>query len=166
MAVKDQLTGLFNRRYMAQHLDTLMKAASAERPISLLIMDIDYFKRVNDTYGHAAGDDLLRQFSNRLAENIRGADLACRYGGEEFVVILSGTDPQFAWAAGERLRRAVEESTFPVGQPPVLIPVTVSIGAAYSVGGEENSEALLRRADEALYRAKREGRNRVIAQAA
>ncbi len=166
MAVKDQLTGLFNRRYMAQHLDTLMKAASVEKPISLLIMDIDYFKRVNDTYGHPAGDDLLRQFSARLAENIRGADLACRYGGEEFVVILSGTDPQFVWAAGERLRRAVVQTTFPVGQPPVQIPVTVSIGAAYSTGGEENSEALLRRADEALYRAKREGRNRVIAQAA
>ena len=166
MAVKDQLTGLFNRRYMTQHLDTLMKTASAEKPISLLIMDIDYFKRVNDTYGHAAGDDLLRQFSGRLEDSIRGADLACRYGGEEFVVILSGTDPQFSWAAGERLRRAVEETMFSVGQQAIEIPVTVSIGVASSIGGGDHSAALLRRADEALYQAKREGRNRVIAQAA
>ena len=142
MAVKDQLTGLFNRRYMTQHLDTLMKTASAEKPISLLIMDIDYFKRVNDTYGHAAGDD------------IRGADLACRYGGEEFVVILSGTDPQFSWAAGERLRRAVEETMFSVGQQAIEIPVTVSIGVASSIGGGDHSAALLRRADEALTRAR------------
>jgi two-component system cell cycle response regulator len=166
LAVKDQLTGLFNRRYMAQHLDTLLKGASAARPISLLIMDIDYFKRVNDTYGHAAGDGVLRQFSERLALNIRGVDLACRYGGEEFVVVLSDTDPTIACSVGERLRRAVEQKIFQVDQPVAQLPITVSIGVASSVGGDDDSAALLSRADEALYRAKREGRNRVIAQAA
>ena len=165
MAVRDQLTGLFNRRYMAQHLETLLKGASEEKPIALLIMDIDYFKRVNDTYGHPAGDEVLRQFSQRLLVNIRNVDLACRYGGEEFVVVLSGTDPHTAWQVGERLRSAVERSLFPVGNPPQSIPVTVSIGIASS-GDDDDSATLLQRADQALYRAKQEGRNRVIAQAA
>jgi two-component system cell cycle response regulator len=165
MAVRDQLTGLFNRRYMAQHLETLLKGASDEKPISLLIMDIDYFKRVNDTYGHPAGDDVLRQFSQRLMSNIRNVDLACRYGGEEFVVVLSGTDPQTACQVGERLRSAVERTLFPVGNPPQSIPVTVSIGVASS-NDDDDSATLLQRADKALYRAKHEGRNRVIAQAA
>jgi two-component system cell cycle response regulator len=166
MAVKDQLTGLFNRRYMAQHLDTLLTNASTARPISLLIMDIDYFKQVNDTYGHGAGDDVLRQFSDRLVSNIRNVHLACRYGGEEFVVVLSDTDPAHAYAIGERLRRAVEQKNFAVGHPLTEVPVTVSIGIASSTGGDDDSAQLLRRADEALYRAKREGRNRVIGQAA
>jgi two-component system cell cycle response regulator len=166
MAVKDQLTGLFNRRYMAQHLDTLLTNASSTRPISLLIMDIDYFKQVNDTYGHAAGDDVLRQFSDRLASNIRNVDLACRYGGEEFVVVLSDTDPAHAYSIGERLRRAVEKRNFVIGHPMTEVPVTVSIGVASSTGGDDDSVQILRRADAALYRAKREGRNRVIGQAA
>ncbi|HEX5282260.1 MAG TPA: PleD family two-component system response regulator [Micropepsaceae bacterium] len=166
MAVKDHLTGLFNRRYMSQHLETLLKCASEAKPISLLIMDIDYFSRVNNSYGHLAGDDVLRQFAGRLMENIRGVDLACRYGGEEFVVVLSDTDPHTAWLVGERLRRAVEKLPFDVEQPSAQIPVTVSIGVASSFGGDDQSAALLRRADQALYRAKDEGRNRVIAEAA
>jgi two-component system, cell cycle response regulator len=165
LAVKDQLTSLYNRRYMAQHLETLLRSASEQRPISLLIMDIDHFKRVNDTYGHSAGDDVLRQFSLRLLSNIRNVDLACRYGGEEFVVVLSGTDPETAWQVGERLRSAVERELFPVGQPPESIPVTVSIGVASTIGGLDDAGTLLQRADQALYRAKHEGRNRV-AQAA
>jgi two-component system cell cycle response regulator len=166
MAVKDQLTGLFNRRYMAQHLDTHLTNASTTRPISLLIVDVDHFKEVNDTYGHAAGDDVLRQFSDRIASSIRSVDLACRYGGEEFVVVLSDTDPALACSIGERLRRAVEKKYFAIGHPVTEIPVTVSIGVTTSTGGDDNSVQILRRADEALYRAKREGRNRVIAQAA
>jgi two-component system cell cycle response regulator len=129
-------------------------------------MDIDYFKQVNDTYGHGAGDDVLRQFSDRLVSNIRNVHLACRYGGEEFVVVLSDTDPAHAYAIGERLRRAVEKKNFAVGHPLTEVPVTVSIGIASSTGGDDDSAQLLRRADEALYRAKREGRNRVIGQAA
>lgn len=166
MALKDPLTGLFNRRYMSQHLETLLKSASPAKPISLLIMDIDYFNQVNNTYGHLAGDDVLRQFADRLVENLRGVDLACRYGGEEFVVVLSDTEPDVACLVGERLRRAVEKTTFPVEQASAQVPVTVSIGVASSAGGDDSSSALLRRADQALYRAKREGRNRVIAQAA
>ena len=166
MALKDHLTGLFNRRYLSQHLQTLLKCASPSKPISLLILDIDYFSRVNNTYGHLAGDDVLRQFAERLSENIRGIDLACRYGGEEFVVVLSDTDPDVACVVGERLRRAVEKTTFSVEQASAQIPVTVSIGIASSFGDGESSAVLLRRADQALYRAKGEGRNRVIAEAA
>jgi two-component system, cell cycle response regulator len=166
MELRDHLTGLFNRRYMSQHLETLLKCASAARPLSVLIMDIDYFNQVNNTYGHLAGDDVLRQFAERLGENIRGVDLACRYGGEEFVVVLSDTDPAVACLVGERLRLAVEKRTFPVEQASAQVPVTVSIGVASSAGGDDSSSALLRRADQALYRAKREGRNRVIAEAA
>jgi len=165
MALRDHLTGLFNRRYLSQHLETVLKCASPAKPVSLLIMDIDYFSRVNNTYGHLAGDEVLRQFAGRLVENIRGIDLACRYGGEEFVVVLSDTDPNVACVVGERLRRAVEKAAFQVEQPSAQIPVTVSIGVASSTGGE-SSAALLRRADQALYRAKGEGRNRVIAEIA
>ncbi len=166
MALRDHLTGLFNRRYLSQHLETLLKCASAAKPISLLIMDIDYFSRVNNTHGHLAGDDVLRQFAERLAENIRGIDLACRYGGEEFVVVLSDTEPSVACLIAERLRRAVEKSPFAVEQASAQIPITVSIGIASSFGDGESSAALLHRADQALYRAKGEGRNRVITQAA
>jgi two-component system cell cycle response regulator len=166
MAITDQLTSLHNRRYMARHLDTLMKNAAPAKPISFLIMDIDYFKAVNDTYGHDAGDEVLREFASRVSANVRGIDLACRYGGEEFVVVMPDTDVNFAYAVAERLRHSVETVPFPISRDPSRINVTVSIGIASSVGGEDTSETLLHRADQALYRAKREGRNRVVAEAA
>jgi two-component system cell cycle response regulator len=166
MAIKDQLTGLHNRRYMTRHLDTLMKNASAGKPISFLILDIDYFKSVNDTHGHDIGDEVLREFAGRVSASVRGIDLACRYGGEEFVVVMPDTDPGFAYAVAERLRQSVESAPFPISRQPGQLNVTVSIGIASSLGAVDTSEGLLRRADQALYRAKREGRNRVIAEAA
>jgi two-component system cell cycle response regulator len=166
MAITDQLTGLHNRRYMARHLDTLMKNASEGKPISFLIMDIDYFKAVNDTYGHDVGDEVLREFAGRVSANVRGIDLACRYGGEEFVVVMPDTDTGFAYSVAERLRHSVEITPFPISRAPNKINVTASIGIASSIGGKDNPDSLLRRADQALYRAKREGRNRVIAEAA
>jgi two-component system cell cycle response regulator len=166
MAITDQLTGLHNRRYMARHLDTLMKNASEAKPISFLIMDIDYFKAVNDTYGHDVGDEVLRDFASRIAANVRGIDLACRYGGEEFVVVMPDTDAGYAYTVAERLRQSIELTPFPISRAPHKINVTASIGIASSSGNGDDSDKLLHRADQALYRAKREGRNRVIAEAA
>jgi two-component system cell cycle response regulator len=166
MAITDQLTGLHNRRYMTRHLDTLLKNASPGKPISFLILDIDYFKSVNDSHGHDIGDEVLREFAGRVSASVRGIDLACRYGGEEFVVVMPDTDPGFAYAVAERLRQSVETAPFPITRPPGQLNITVSVGIASSLGGADTSEGLLRRADQALYRAKREGRNRVIAEAA
>ncbi|MGQ0741948.1 MAG: PleD family two-component system response regulator [Alphaproteobacteria bacterium] len=166
MAITDQLTGLHNRRYMARHLETQLKnSAASGKPVSFLIMDIDHFKAVNDTYGHDVGDEVLREFANRITANVRGMDLACRYGGEEFVVVMPDTETSFALNVAERLRHSVETTPFVISREPGEIKLTVSIGMA-STHPNETADDLLRRADQALYRAKREGRNRVIAEAA
>jgi two-component system cell cycle response regulator len=167
MAITDQLTGLHNRRYMARHLDSLISnAQKSNTPLAFLIMDIDHFKSVNDTHGHDIGDEVLREFANRISANIRGIDLACRYGGEEFVVVMPDTDVDFAYTIAERLRQGVETTPFEISRMPGSLKVTISIGIAASLGGDDNAEKLLHRADQALYRAKREGRNRVIKAAA
>src|SRR5580692_1044138 len=158
MAITDQLTGLHNRRYMSRHLDTLITgAAKSGKPIAFLIFDIDHFKRVNDTYGHDIGDEVLREFAGRVAANVRGIDLACRYGGEEFVVVMPDTDTAFAYTVAERLRKSVEETPFAISRDPGKLKVTISIGIADSAGKTDSADALLHRADQALYRAKREG---------
>jgi two-component system cell cycle response regulator len=128
-------------------------------PVSILLCDIDHFKRVNDIHGHAAGDDVLREFGRRLSQNIRPADLACRYGGEEFVVIMPDTSQALATAAGERLRQIIGEEGFRINRGDEL-RVTMSGGVATVVPGD-SLDALLQRADDALYRAKSGGRNRV-----
>jgi two-component system cell cycle response regulator len=167
MAITDQLTGLHNRRYMARHLDSLISnAQKSNKPLAFLIMDIDHFKAVNDTHGHDIGDEVLREFANRISANIRGIDLACRYGGEEFVVVMPDTDVDFAYTIAERLRKSVETTPIEISRAPGALNVTISIGIAASAGGDDNAEKLLHRADQALYRAKREGRNRVIKAAA
>ena len=167
MAITDQLTGLHNRRYMSRHLDNLVAAARRTgRPLSFVIMDIDYFKSVNDSYGHDIGDEVLKEFGGRVAANVRGIDLACRYGGEEFVVAMPDTDIALALAVSERLRKSVETTPFPISRAPHALKLTVSIGIAASEGGGDSAEALLHRADQALYRAKRTGRNKVVAAAA
>jgi two-component system cell cycle response regulator len=165
MAITDQLTGLRNRRYMTHHVETLIKNASAAKPISVLIMDIDHFKAVNDNHGHDVGDEVLREFAACISANVRGIDLACRYGGEEFVVIMPDTDMGFAHAAAERLRQSLELTPIPISRSPNKISITASFGIASSAGGDDNSDKLIYRADQALYRAKREGRNRVVADA-
>jgi two-component system, cell cycle response regulator len=167
MAITDQLTGLFNRRYMSRHLGTLISNANATgKPVSFLILDIDYFKQVNDTHGHDIGDEVLREFATRISANVRGIDLACRYGGEEFVVVMPDTDLNFAYMVAERLRQAVADAPFSITSAPGQLPVTISIGVTASEGTGDTAEALLKRADQALYRAKRDGRNRVVADAA
>jgi two-component system cell cycle response regulator len=167
MAITDQLTGLHNRRYMTSHLDNLMaQAARAGKPLAFVIMDIDYFKSVNDSYGHDIGDEVLREFAKRIGANIRGIDLACRYGGEEFVVVMPETDAGFAYAVAERLRKSIETTPFEISRAPGKLNLTVSIGIAASEGASDTADKLLHRADQALYSAKRNGRNRVVADAA
>jgi two-component system cell cycle response regulator len=167
MAITDQLTGLHNRRYMSRHLDTLVSSARKNgRPLAFVIMDIDYFKQVNDTHGHDIGDEVLKEFANRINANVRGLDLACRYGGEEFVVVMPDTDMSFAYSISERLRQSIETTPVKISRAPGMLNITISIGIATLEDGDASAEALLRRADQALYRAKRSGRNKVVADAA
>jgi two-component system cell cycle response regulator len=165
MAVTDSLTGLHNRRYLERHLAAMVDNARARaKSLSLLVLDIDHFKVVNDAHGHAAGDDVLREFSRRIREAVRGIDLCCRLGGEEFVVVMPDTDSTLALLVGERIRRKIAGETFET-EGNMKLPVTVSIGASSLESAGDTPEVLLKRADQALYRAKREGRNRVAAAA-
>jgi two-component system cell cycle response regulator len=167
LAVTDALTGLYNRRYMESHVGTLVdRSAARGKSLSVLLLDIDYFKSINDTWGHDAGDDVLRDFSDRLRACIRGIDLACRYGGEEFVVVMPDTDIGVATMVAERIRRRVAGDMFPIQRGEKSIEVTISIGIAARSTPEDTAAMILKRADEALYRAKRDGRNRVVADAA
>jgi two-component system, cell cycle response regulator len=167
MAITDALTGLFNRRYMESHLGTLLEqAATRGKPLSALIVDIDYFKAINDSHGHDAGDDVLRDFALRIKRSIRGIDLACRYGGEEFVIVMPETDMAVAAMVAERLRRRIAAEPFAIAEGSRQIPVTISIGIAGLRGKGDSAASLLKRADQALYRAKRDGRNRVVPDAA
>lgn len=167
MAITDQLTGLFNRRYMSRHLSNMVTTAGdTGKTVSFLILDIDFFKQINDTYGHDVGDDVLREFAGRISANVRGIDMACRFGGEEFVVVMPDTDLTFAYMVAERLRQSVADQPFKIQVAPGELAVTISIGVTATEGKADSAEALLRRADQALYRAKRDGRNRVVADAA
>jgi two-component system, cell cycle response regulator len=166
MAITDGLTGLHNRRYMEGHLKTLVaQSIQSGRSLSLLVADIDFFKSVNDTYGHDVGDNVLREFAQRFRRNTRGIDLACRLGGEEFVIIMPDTDLARAIQVGERLRATIAAEPFHV-VPGQNLVVTASVGISTLEYQEDTPEALFKRADNALYSAKREGRNRVAADAA
>lgn len=167
MAVMDALTGLHNRRYLDSQLATLVNhAVQRNRELSLLVVDIDFFKKVNDNYGHDAGDDVLREFAKRVRKNVRGIDLACRYGGEEFVIVMPDTDAEVAGIVAERLRQRVAGEAFPIAGGTRLLNVTISIGLASLDAVTDTPEVILKRADTALYQAKRDGRNRVVAAAA
>ena len=166
-AITDGLTGLHNRRYMESHLGALVEqAASRGKPLTALVLDIDFFKSVNDTHGHDAGDDVLREFATRIKKSIRGIDLACRLGGEEFVIVMPETDMAVATIVAERLRRRIASEAFVIAGGAKKLDVTVSIGIATLDAPQDNAATILKRADQALYRAKRDGRNRVVAEAA
>lgn len=166
LAVTDELTGLYNRRYFERHLTIMLeKAREQARNMAVMLLDMDFFKAVNDTHGHDAGDAVLKEFALRLRRNIRGVDLACRFGGEEFVVLMPDTDMRQAEGVAERVRAAVAEARFAVGEG-VALPVTVSVGVAMSETEGDTPDHMIKRADIALYRAKREGRNRVVLDAA
>ena len=162
MAITDGLTGLYNRHYLERHLDTLLRQALARQtPLSLLLLDIDNFKAVNDTHGHDAGDSVLREFSDRVRRSIRGIDLAARVGGEEFVVALPEMDKTLALEVGEEIRQRIANEAFKVSGN-VSLNLTVSIGMSMLVAVGDTPQSLLKRGDDALYRAKQEGRNRVV----
>jgi two-component system cell cycle response regulator len=166
MAITDALTGLYNRRYLESHLTHMIAhAANRGKLMSVLILDVDFFKSVNDTYGHDAGDRVLQEMAGRLRAAIRSSDLACRTGGEEFVVVLSGTDLQTAERVGERVRKVVAAKPF-LAAAGCHLSITVSLGVASLSPLDDSPEDLLKRADQALYRSKREGRNRVSLSAA
>ncbi|MGD0585285.1 MAG: diguanylate cyclase [Oryzomonas sp.] len=159
----DPLTGLYNRRYLMSFLECeLARSGRTQEPLSILMIDIDHFKNVNDTYGHQAGDVVLKSIADVARANLRCYDIAARYGGEEFVLVLPGTELSGALIVAERLRAAVRAATY---HPPCeALTVMVSIGvAAISLAQVDAIEALLKRADEALYRAKEAGRNRIEA---
>ena len=166
LAVTDALTGLHNRRYMETHLSALAEQAeNTGRPLSLVVVDIDNFKSINDTYGHEAGDRVLRQFAARFRRNTRSIDLACRFGGEEFVIVMPDSGLEPARQMGERLRECIAAEPFQADGE-IWITVTASVGVATLDQPQGSLEALFRRADRALYVAKRSGRNRVVADAA
>lgn len=167
LAVTDQLTGLHNRRYMEGQLNALVKrAAMGGDPVAALMIDIDHFKKINDSFGHDVGDEVLREFAVRLATNVRAIDLPCRYGGEEFTVIMPDTRLADAERIAERIRLHVAGSPFRVAGGSELLTVTISIGVASTVTDLDTPETLLKRADGAVYEAKHAGRNRVVARAA
>jgi diguanylate cyclase (GGDEF)-like protein/PAS domain S-box-containing protein len=160
LAVRDSLTGLYNRRYLDETLEREVSRARREgNPLSLVMMDIDHFKKVNDTYGHQVGDEALRMLASTLLADIRAEDVACRYGGEEFLILLPNMPLETAMMRAEAWRFAVEGLCVALGN--FRITFTVSLGvAAYPEHGKTPDD-LTRCADQALYRAKNDGRNRV-----
>jgi two-component system, cell cycle response regulator len=162
MAVIDPLTGIYNRRYAAQHMNRVMeRARETDGVFAVMMVDLDKFKRINDRHGHDAGDAVLREFSRRLQENIRGVDLVARFGGEEFFVAMPDSGHDAAAAAAERIRGAIEGTPFVLPHEAGAVNVTVSIGVAIADATDADAEAIIRRADIALFDSKEHGRNRV-----
>ncbi len=166
LASRDELTGLGNRRYFTQRGEEAVRLAVRHgRPLSVLMIDLDHFKAVNDRYGHAAGDDVLKFLAVTLSLHSRTTDVCGRIGGEEFAMVLPETGLAEALTSAERIRAAVERSPIPTDQSPEPIAVTVSIGAA-TLQGRRTLDELLEEADRALYEAKNAGRNRVASRPA
>lgn len=161
-SIRDGLTGLYNRRYLEETMGReLQRAARSNSGLAVIMADVDHFKKLNDTHGHQAGDDALQQFAQYLRDGVRGDDIACRYGGEEFAVILPGATLEQAQQRAEKLRSGVANLRVrTAGQ--TLPPLSASFGVAAFPQHGDSWEALLRAADGALYQAKREGRNRVV----
>jgi len=161
-SIRDSLTGLFNRRFMEESLEReVRRAARNQEGLALLMLDLDHFKHFNDTFGHQAGDVLLRGFGDFLSQGTRGHDVVCRYGGEEFLIFLSGTSVDAACERADLLREDLKQLTVRhAGQ--VLGSVTASFGVSAYPDHGATVEALVRAADKALYRAKQEGRDRVV----
>lgn len=159
-ALRDPLTGVGNRIALDNALDREIQLSERyDTPLSLLVIDLDFFKRINDTYGHSCGDDVLCEIARSIVAVTRQTDMTFRYGGEEFVVVLNKTDAEGAAAIAERIRKFVERVRIETHQE--LIQTTISIGTSTLEKGETQKD-LFDRADRALYRAKEEGRNRVV----
>ena len=163
MALTDGLTGLFNRRYLNVHLQRVIaRITETRKPVSAIMFDIDFFKKVNDTYGHQAGDEVLKEVALRVSRNLRHFDMVGRYGGEEFVVVMPDAATEAAAMVAERLRQRIADEPFAISVPPGSIPVTISLGVASTGDSVCQPEALIKRADTALYQAKRSGRDCVV----
>lgn len=157
----DALTGVWNRGALSELLQREWeRARRGDQPLSIAMVDLDFFKRVNDTHGHLVGDEVLKELCSRLKSVIRPYDAVGRYGGEEFVVVFPGTSAELAVGLGERLRAVVAESDFVIGD--LQLPITISVGLTTLRGCDDSVEDMLERADQALYAAKGAGRNRVM----
>jgi len=164
MALTDSLTGLYNRRYLTAHLSGLVDRVRASgKPLAVMMFDIDYFKQVNDTYGHAAGDEVLIELSRRVGQNVRSIDTIARFGGEEFVVLMPDADYSVAGVVAERLRKSICSAPIHArGGPDGGLDISISVGVALFDFDNDTGEEVLHKADKALYEAKRQGRNRCI----
>jgi diguanylate cyclase (GGDEF)-like protein len=164
-SIRDGLTGLFNRQFLQVAFEReLHRAKRYHAPVAVFMLDVDHFKQLNDRYGHETGDAVLRELAMVMQKGLRSEDIVCRYGGEEFVMILPEMPPESAWERAEALRKSIEEMRVACGQNTVH-KITVSIGISNFPSDGATQEALVRTADENLYRAKRGGRNCVIAEA-
>jgi diguanylate cyclase (GGDEF)-like protein len=163
LTIMDGLTQIHNHRYLTDFLDReVARSVRHERPLAVVMLDIDRFKAVNDEHGHLCGDYVLREMSNRIRHSVRREDLFARYGGEEFALVLVETNPEQALEVAERLRESIEAKPFWFES--VIVPITVSVGvASIKTQVDTSASALLKEADEKLYEAKRTGRNRVVA---
>ena len=163
----DALTKLPNRRAADERLlHELARHRRSQTPLTVMVVDIDHFKKINDTFGHDVGDEVLREFALRLASNVRAIDLPCRFGGEEFVVVMPDTQLADALRIAERIRNHVAGSPFKVGPTKEQLTVTISVGVSATLGADDTPEALLKRADQGVYQAKASGRNAVVGKAA
>ncbi len=161
MTIIDGLTGAHNKRYFLEFLDReIARCARYQRPLSLLIFDLDHFKQINDTYGHLTGDYVLKELTTRLARRIRKEELLARYGGEEFAIVLPETDHESAMHVGEQVRKIVEKNPFEYEED--SFHCTISVGVSTLVGENIESLAFIKRSDDNLFKAKRQGRNQVV----
>ncbi len=160
LAMVDPLTGLFNRRYAEQYLNkAITRANDTGRNLFVMMLDLDNFKTINDRFGHAAGDRVLKTVAERLQGNLRGLDLVARVGGEEYLVVIADISKEKALEIAQRIRSVIGKAGFDVGA--MQMPVTISIGIAQSDPQKCNEAALLEAADRALYRSKDQGRDTV-----
>jgi len=161
-SIRDPLTGLYNRRYLKESLDREMRrSARSQRPLAVIMLDVDHFKGFNDTLGHDAGDALLRELGNFLQSHTRTEDIPCRYGGDEFVIILADTSKEVAIRRARQLLEGIRRLSVPHGKV-FLNPPTLSLGVAVYPQHGSTGDSLLHAADEALYEAKSQGRDRVV----
>ncbi len=162
LAFQDDLTGLYNHRYFQEMLELeIQRTIRYKHPLSLILLDIDYFKKVNDTYGHPVGDLILREISKKMIQLVRRCDIVCRYGGEEFTIILPEIGKTGAKLLAQRLRKGIEQHLVTTGTNEISVTVSIGFSSTDMVGTTTNRIDLIARSDEALYQAKQNGRNRV-----
>jgi len=164
MALTDSLTGLYNRRYLTAHMAALIeRMGESGKPLAVLMFDIDFFKQINDSHGHAVGDEVLVELSRRVVHNVRSVDTVARLGGEEFIVVMPDTEEPVASTVAERLRANVAKDPFRVrGGDDQALEITISVGAAMFEPGVDSVDSVIKKADDALYEAKRSGRNKTV----